>query len=499
MVSMERYSPILDATGNRIRRPRKKIDAQSTQQGYDILRREHETDHWKYAQTNYASSALDTYYVLQRLRRLCRSEFRNNPHLKGLILKMGHEVIGTGPNVEIIPDNVTKNTMLAANRVERYFHDHACEIGFAPKMRMRENEKKIAGESFSVFRRNPGISSVPIDFEVYEGDQFHTPGYIYEELYGSSEYPPVDGIRFDDFGNVQEYHRLKQHPHGRYSAANTYEDVDHVAADLCVHDFRKERPSQYRGVPEIISALQVYAYIRRFIESKIGQEELRAKMLGAIQSKYVECADIGDEPIEMLIGDGQFLTLPDGWEAEMFRFDATGQGVAEFMKVALSWATQAFMVPWNVASSDSSDSNFASGRLDYLLWNRIIDDRRDDIEKGFLRRWFRFWFGFASDMGMVSNHLGPFTVKWHWPKREPADIKAQSVADTNYAKYDLLDEDEFAQRQGSNAIDLARKKMKLAFEKEKMKREMVKEHGFELPEPQTKEEGADEPEPANAS
>ena len=128
MASMERYSPILDASGNRIRRPRKKLDAQSTQQGYDILRREHETDHWKYAQTNYASSALDTYYVLQRLRRLCRSEFRNNPHLKGLILKMGHEVIGTGPVPEIIPDNITKRTMQAANRVEGYFAEHGCEV-----------------------------------------------------------------------------------------------------------------------------------------------------------------------------------------------------------------------------------------------------------------------------------------------------------------------------------------------------------------------------------
>ena len=86
---MVKLSRILDVNGDRIpMSDRKKINAQSTQQGYDILRREHETDHWKYAQTNLASSALDTYYVLQRLRRLCRSEFRNNPHLKGLVLKI---------------------------------------------------------------------------------------------------------------------------------------------------------------------------------------------------------------------------------------------------------------------------------------------------------------------------------------------------------------------------------------------------------------------------
>ena len=327
MVSL---SPILDASGNRIRKPaeRKKLNAQSTQQGYDILRREHETDHWKYAQTNLASSALDTYEVLQRLRRLSRSEFRNNPHLKGLILKMGHEVIGTGPKIEIIPDKLNDKTQRAANQTERFFHEHACKIRMTQKLRMREFEKKIGGESFSVFRQNRGIKTTPVDFEVYEGDQFHSPGFLYEELYAESEYPPVDGIRFDDWGNPQIYHRLKQHPHGRYGTANAYHDVDHVSADYCVHDFRKERPSQYRGIPECIAPLQIYAYIRRFIESKVQQEELRAKMLGVIQSKYVECADIGDEPIEMLIGDGQFLTLPDGWMADMFSFDATGQGVS---------------------------------------------------------------------------------------------------------------------------------------------------------------------------
>ena len=166
------------------------------------------------------------------------------------------------------------------------------------------------------------------------------------------------------------------------------------------------------------------------------------------------------------------------------------------MKVALSWATQAFLVPWNVASSDSSDSNFASGRLDYLMWNRIVDDRRDDIEKYFLSRYFKSWYGIASDMGRINSHLGPFEIRWHWPEREPADIKAQSVADTNYAKHGLLDEDKFAQRQGKSAIELARKKLKLEFEKEKMKREFAKSYGFDLPEPQPKEEAN---EPANAS
>ena len=257
-----------------------------------------------------------------------------------------------------------------------------------------------------------------------------------------------------------------------------------------VHEFRDDWPGVYRGVSECVATLQVYSHIRRFLESKVSQEELRSKMLGVIQSRYQECADIGDEPIEMLIGDGQFLTLPDGWMADLFKYDTTGQGVADFMRVALSWANQVFMVPWNVAASDSSDSNFASGRLDYLLWNRIIDDRQQDIEKYKLDWYLKHFIEYATLAGRIPSGLGTFKTRWNWPEREPVDIKAQANADTAYAKEDLLDMDKFAQRQGSNAIDMLRRKMRLKFEKEKIKRDLQEEYGFELPEP-TAEEGND--------
>lgn len=458
------------------------------QAGYDVLQKEHDSDHWKYA-TNKASSALDTYAVRRGITRLARSEFRNNPHLKGLVLKMAHEVIGTGPTLEIIPDNVTKESTTAANNLEAFWTKHATEIKFTKKLRLAEVEKRVGGEVFNVFRHNPKIKTLPIDFEVYEGEQFHTPGFAYQELYGASEYPPIDGIRLDDWGNVSEYHRLRQHPDGIYSHANSWTDVDHVDESVCVHEYRKERPSQYRGISECLAPLHIYALIRKFIESKVGQEELRAKMLGVIQSKWVECADIGDDPIEMMIGDGQFLTMPDGWEAEMFRFDATGQGVTEFMRVALSWATQAFLVPWNVAASDSSDSNFASGRLDQLLWNRVVEDRRSDIEKEKVNRYFEFFLEFAMLADKIPEGLGPFTYKWHWPEREPIDKKSQSQADANYVKAGIFDVDEFAQRKGKNAIDLIKRDMQLKFEKEKIRRELEAEYGFSLPE----EKETDEP------
>ena len=487
---MDNVSSILGADGKPYRRPRKEV--LNAQHGYDVLRKEHENDHWKYA-TNLASSALDTYVVQRKIEKLARQEFRNNPHLNGLVRKMAHEVVGKGPTLEIIPNTITKSSMKAANRFEKFWNEHACEIDFTGKLRLGEIEKRVGGEGFNVFRRNPRISTLPIDFELYEGAQFHTPGYLYEHLHNRSEYPVIDGIVLDDWGNPRTYHRLRQHPHSMH--AHSLIEIDNVDASVCVHEFRKDRPTQYRGVSECLAPLQIYAHIRRFIESKVGQEELRAKMLGVVQSKWLECADIGDEPIEMMIGDGQFLTLPDGWEAEMFRFDATGQGVTEFMRVALSWATMSFLVPWNVAASDSSDSNFASGRLDHLLWNRVVGDRQFEIEKKKINRYLAFFVEFAMLANRIPSGLGAFTHKWHWPEREPIDIKAQSVADKNYASVDLLDMDEFAQRRGSSAIDMMTRKMRLKFEKEKIKREMEQEYGFELPEaPQPQEEkDTDEP------
>lgn len=456
---------------------------------YDLLRRARSDDNFSGASRD-NSSVVDDRETRQRLRDLSRYEVRNNPHLRGLCKKIDNETIGKGPRLTIDPRTPSDRSRRAADRVEKMWHEWVVQTGFVEKIRMMCSERRVGGECFSVVAPNRKLV-VPIDFNVYEGDQFQSPSEWYwnDRRRESNNQGCYDGLTFDRYGNVSSYLMRKDHPYSNYGSwdlayAREYEEVRTVSADNCYHWFYKERPSQYRGVSEIAPTLEVYSKLRRFIEAKVEQEELRARLLGSVRTAYAPdngCADLGDEPVDMQIGGGQFTTLPDGWQIDMFRFDPTGQGVQEFMRACLSWATQALLAPWNVVANDSSDYNFASGRLDHMTFYSHISIIRDQLEKHFLDWFFEnHWLDMARSIRSFPEDLGVFTKTWYWDEREPIDPNKAAMAATKLKDAGLLDEVSYWENKGENALDVAKRQYRYELEKQKIKQELETQAGFSL-------------------
>jgi hypothetical protein len=116
------------------------------------------------------------------------------------------------------------------------------------------------------------------------------------------------------------------------------------------------------------------------------------------------------------------------------------------MRCALSWATNALLTPWNISAGDSSDYNFASGRLDYIIFYRVIDCIRQMIERTLLKRYFNLFVSVAELTRRWPTRLGRFSVTWYWPIREPLDQTKQAQADKINKEAGLLDEAELWQR-----------------------------------------------------
>ena len=423
---------------------------------YDVIQRWDENDHWTFA-TSQSASRLDTPEVLQRLRNAARYEFRNNSYARSVVLKQANEVLGTGPKLQIEPLSISDRSMKAADRLEKFWNDEYCpEIKFNDRLRVGLIERPVGGEVFSVFRRNDGITTVPVDFENYEGDQFQTPYYLWDEIYRNREYPPVDGIVFDTKGNVEEYYRLRYHPNGLYPWSIHIGEVDRIRPEFVCHLFRKERPSQYRGVTELAPCLELFAKLRRYTDATIETAERQARIVGRIKTNASPevCADVWDEPVEFDIFGGQFMNMPDGWDAEAFSATQPVSGYAEFKREILHEIFAAFLMPWNVASGDSSDYNFASGRLDYIIFYHIVDIIRDQLETDLLNRFFKFWFEYAMLIpGVVPTGLGAFRFQWFWDEREPIDVNKQAQADKTYDEIGRLNVPRFYRRQGMSWRD----------------------------------------------
>ena len=473
--------------------------------GYDLLQRRHDSDNWQNA-VRANDVSINDRERLQALRDLARGEKRNNPHMQGVIHKIVNETIGTGPRLSIEPLTISDRSMRAAERVEKLWEQYNARCCFSELLRLMVEERITAGETFAVVQANRTLP-VPIEVRVFEGEQIQSGEYFYEDFdpftsrRANRNDGRVDGINFDAAGNVASYSLLKCHPYGtRYN----YIDMDRrkyktVDADLVWHWFRKDRPSQYRGVPEVAPMLEIYSRLRRFVESKVIQEELRAKVMGALKTSFAPdsgCMDLGDSPIDMLIGDGQFTSLPDGWELQLFNLDVTGEGVQAFVRTMLSWATQALLVPWNIVAGDSSDYNFASGRLDHALFYNYVKIQRQQIQKHFLD-WFinEHWFPMARLAKELPGDLGLFKTVWYWDRREPIDENKQANADKTLLEAGLLDETAYWADRGINAHEAAERQIRFVLMKEKMKEEIAAEMGVKLHKPPSP--SSDRPEDPN--
>ena len=119
---------------------------------------------------------------------------------------------------------------------------------------------------------NPKLPTpVQLDLRLYEADQVMTPfPFPLNPL-------SVDGIVFDRDFNPVEYHLLRAHPGDDLKWGYGFE-FDAIPADLVIHWFRRDRPQQYRGIPDITSALPLFAQLRRYTLAVLAAAETAATL-----------------------------------------------------------------------------------------------------------------------------------------------------------------------------------------------------------------------------
>lgn len=86
------------------------------------------------------------------------------------------------------------------------------------------------------------------------------------------------GIEFDAIGNRRAYHLWRHHPHEQLTAAHN-ERIPVPANDV-IHMFRRTRPGQLRGVPELTSVLVRLYEIDEMQDATLARQKL-AQLFGA--------------------------------------------------------------------------------------------------------------------------------------------------------------------------------------------------------------------------
>lgn len=421
--------------------------------------------HWG-AADGLAADAAASSAVRGILRKRSRYEIANNTYARGIVLTLANYVVGTGPSLQIQTADSEFN-----RSIENAFSDWMLATRFADKLRLMRMSQTESGEVFGLLATNPKIASpVQLDIRVIEADQVSTP----LELIIKEGNQIVDGIEFDDFGNPQTYHVLKYHPgstsNARAAALSAYTQI---SADRVLHLFRADRPGQSRGVPEMTSALPLFALLRRYTLAVLGAAEQAALIGGVI---YSDAAGVDQsiaeiDPLDPVqLERGSWMTMPAGWKIGQVKAEQPTTMYREFKREILNEISRCVNMPFNIAAGNSSDYNYASGRLDHQMFFRSISVDRSKMVDVVLDPIFEAWLAEASLLygfiPLISDGMGKIPHQWIWDGFEHVDPAKEANAQSmrlksnsttlavEYAKSGL--DWESALRQRAREIDLMR-------------------------------------------
>ncbi|MDR2704311.1 MAG: phage portal protein [Planctomycetaceae bacterium] len=347
-------------------------------------------------------------------RNRARLEANCNSYARGLILTLADMCIGTGARLQLLTENEEYNS-----QVEQEFTAWAEAINLGEKLKTLRKAKCVDGEAFAVIAKNPKVKHpVKIDLKIIESDRVTTPF--------AKMFQKVDGIHFDDFGNPVSYDVLKEHPGDL--TFHLFAKTESVPAEYMLHWYRQDRPEQSRGITELLPSLPLFAQLRRYTLAVIEAAETAASIAGVVYTKNqdITTANINTEQKKTIdIERNMFNVLPEGWEMNQLKAEQPTTTYSMFKREILSEIGRCLQMPVNIILGDSSNFNYASGRLDHQTFNKNIRNEQTQCERVVLFPLLEMWHSEATRIELVEEYKRPQIssqfARFYWDGLEHVD------------------------------------------------------------------------------
>lgn len=371
--------------------------------------------HWAAAEFLSADAEADS-ATRKILRTRARYEVQNNSYARGIVSTLANDTVGTGPRLQMLFDDEKLN-----KEIEHDFAAWAKRTHLASKLRTIRMAECQDGEGFIILAQNPNLrSDVKLDLQLVEADRVTD-----DEL--QCDERSVDGITFDQFGNPKTYKVLKSHPGGTDSFGNEWVIVK---AENMIHVFRQDRPEQHRGIPEITSALPLFAHLRRFTLAVVSAAEAAADFAGVL---YTDAPANGEaDAVEAMdsiqLERNMLLTMPGGWKMAQVDPKQPVTTYGEFKREILNEISRCLNIPFNIAAGNSSGYNYASGRLDHQTYYKALKVDRAHMEEIILDRILESWLNeWRLLKKRTIDHCDCRHV-WFWDGQEHVDPQKEANA-----------------------------------------------------------------------
>jgi len=395
-------------------------------------------NHWLGADA-LSPQAAATPWIRRTLRNRCRYEcYQNNCFGSGIVRSIAYSVVGTGPRLQLLTPNESHN-----QEVQAKFHAWAKTVKLARTLRTARSARAVDGETIVLQSINRRLRTpVKLWPRAIECDHLTDPEGLFQSTSEND-----DGVFFDGAFPAR-YRITDRHPGDLDAAVLTYKDLD---AEYVIHWFRPDRPGQQRGIPELAPALPLFADLRRFTQAVIAAAETGADLAGVIETQGLGTEEQPSENIRTMepipIERRALLALPKGWKAQAFKTEQPATTYAMFRDAILNEIARCVLMPMNLASGNSSNYNFASGRLDHKAWANLVAIERDEIETDILDTIFLWWLEEAMFVdSYLPDDLPAFadlSYRWLWDKEEYVDPAKEATFTEKMWNMGFLSDDEY--------------------------------------------------------
>ncbi|MDR1140137.1 MAG: phage portal protein [Planctomycetaceae bacterium] len=352
----------------------------------------------------------------RKWRNIARYEINCNSYANGLMLTLADVGIGTGARLQLLTEDKNYNS-----QVEQEFTAWAETINLGEKLKTLRKAKCVDGEAFAIIVNNPKVRhAVNIDLRIVECDRVTTPYPVFRQR--------VDGIDYDKYGNPVSYDVLKEHPGGLLHSL--FNEVERVPAEFMLHWYRQNRPEQSRGVTELLPSLPLFAQLRRYTEAVLKAAEVAADIIGVIKNSEGDIAEVKNTVHE--IERGMFNVIPSGWDFSQLKAEQPTTTYQMFKREILSEIGRCLQIPTNIILGDSSNYNYASGRLDHQTFYKSIKNEQEHCEKVVLFPLLEMWYREAVRVGLIAERPIPQISSqyacFYWDAMEHVDPLKEAKA-----------------------------------------------------------------------
>mgnify|MGYP005989251825 FL=1 len=349
---------------------------------------------------------------LRILRNRARSLVRDSDFAKSALRAVKNNVVGQGikhqAQVRMVRGGRLDERLnsLIEHEWKKWGKAKNCHAGgtlsWSDVQRLCLNSMIESGEVFIRFvNQQFGDSRVPLGLEILEAD-FLDDDYTGLESNGNRVRM---GVEINEWGRPVAYHFLTYHPGDyQFSYGNIAQKRRiRVPADEIIHLYSPDRPGQTRGITAFASAIMRLNNLKGYEEAEIIAARASSAMMGFVRTPDQELFEDGtyDDQSVLDFAPGSIRRLAPGEEMQFFSPSRPDDAFTPFVAQMLRAVAAGVGCSYTQVSSDFSQSNYSSSRLELLETRAHYRTLQQYMIETLCQRVYEKWM----DMAVMSGAL----------------------------------------------------------------------------------------------